>query len=280
MMVPHKRSACCYLKLAVLVFFVCSNFGCTSINSLDKTSFIPDPVGQVEIQRGRPHRIVDGVGKFVGIPNRLAILDQRVDNHQVSAETENAVANYLTQNSMSSVLIRVNQYDPVGEWRRLVQNKRIRPGWKFTVGSYQLLKYTLIPGRIFGGDWYNPFTDSINLYSDVPALAVSRAAYAHDVRNRLNPGAYATLKEIPFAGLQHDTVATQTTLSYFEQHVPDQFEAAENVLLPSYGADWGGQIASIVPYGQVIGRIVGGSVANVANRAKRRQATGSSGPLR
>ena len=208
--------------------------------------------------------MIDSAGRLFGVPNRIAILDRRVDNHDVSIQTESELTQYLQQNGLNEVLVRVNQYDPLGEWKRLVANRRIRPFWRFSIGTFEMLKYTLLPGRVLGGDWYNPFTDTINLYSDLPEFAISEAAYAMDVRSRKNPGAYAALKEIPFVGLSHETRSTEATLNYFSQQDSERYEEARNILIPNYGADWGGQIAAFLPYGNVIGRIVGGATARAA----------------
>lgn len=242
--------------------------GCASFNTFEKTAFQPTGAlpTQVEIQRGRPNKIIDGIGNVFGIPNKLVLLDQRADNHQISAETEMALSNYLVQNQLQDVLIRSNQYDPIGEWRRMLHNDDIRPVWRMTAGNFNLLKYTLLPGRVTGGDWYNPYSDTIHLYSDIPSLAVSKAAYAYDMRTRLNPGAYAAAKEIPIVGLAHETTATRTALAYYENNFPDQLQDARQILEPNNGANWGGQLLSFFPYGSVVGRLVGSGVGRVKSK--------------
>ena len=59
--------------------------------------------------------------------NRLAVGDNKVDNHNVSVQTEMELANYLEQNGLSSVMIRSNQYAPVDELKPTIANKNIRP---------------------------------------------------------------------------------------------------------------------------------------------------------
>lgn len=252
-------------NLLVSLMILCSS-GCASFNAFDATQRVPDESVPLSIVRGEPNVVLDTTGRLFGIPNRLAILDRRVDNHDISAETESELTQYMQQNGLNEVLVRVNQYDPIGEWKRLVTNRRIRPFWRATFGTYGMLKYTFLPGRVLGGDWYNPFTDTINLYSDLPEFAISEAAYAADVRSRLNPGAYSSLKEIPFVGLSHETRSTEATLEHFGQlDDQDRYEQARDVLIPNYGADWGGQIASFLPYGTVIGRIIGGTTARISD---------------
>ena len=245
--------------------------GCSTFNALEKRSFVNEaPLQQVEIQRGRPRPIVDAAGRVLGLPNRIAIGHTKIDNHNISPATEMEILNYLEQNGLDSVLVRSNQYAPLGEFKRMVANDRIRPIWKSTFGTYNLPKYTLLPGRLVGGDWYNPYTDSLHVYSDVPTLAISRAAYAQDVRGRVNPGAYAAIKDIPFAGLAHETTATQLSLQWYENQ-PEKIEEAREILLPSYGATVGGQLASVVPYGEVVGRLLGGGAGKIASKIENRR---------
>lgn len=255
--------------LSIIFIAVTFSSGCASFNAFDKVARTPDAAVAVTMVRGKPNRVIDSVGVVLGIPNRLAILDEGVDNHNISAATESELSNYIVERELNEVLVRVNQYDPLGEWKRLATNKRIRPFWRFTVGTYDTLKYTFLPGRLIGGDWYNPFTDTLNIYSDVPELAISEAAYAADVRSRRNPGAYAALKEIPFVGLSHQTRATDAALQYYEQADTERYEQARDVLIPNNGANWGGQLASFLPYGNVIGRVIGGVSARVAEVASR-----------
>jgi len=224
----------------------------------------------VRIERGRPNALIDGLGWFAGIPNKLALWDRRADNHDVSGKTEAALVEYMIANDLEDVLVRANQYDPIDEWRRLVRNKRLAAGWRYTVGTLNMLEYTLLPGRIVGGDWYNPFTDTINLYSDIPAIALTEAAYAKDVRRRKYPGTYAALKEVPVAGMYHETRATEDVIAYIRARgTPTQQEESLGILYPDYGANWGGQLASFLPYGHLYGRLAGAVVGHTANGARQ-----------
>jgi len=245
--------------------------GCSTFNAFEKRSLQNDqPLQHVQVQRGQPRPIIDIAGRVLGLPNRIAIGKSGIDNHDISPATEMKIVNYLEQNGLDTVLVRSNQYAPFDELKRMVANDQIRPIWKSTFGTYNLLKYTLLPGRLTGGDWYNPYSNSLHVYSDVPSLAISRAAYAQDVRTRVNPGAYVAIKDIPLVGLSHETTATQLALRWYEDK-PQEIEAAQEVLLPSYGASVGGQIASLVPYGETVGRMLGGGAGRIASELKKRR---------
>ena len=65
-------------------------------------------------------------------------------------ETEQNLAQYLEANGLTSTKVRINQYDPIGEWRRLRANKEVGAGWRYTVGAFGTVIYTVLPGRVFG----------------------------------------------------------------------------------------------------------------------------------
>lgn len=246
--------------------------GCQTIHSnhTSETSLsYQDEVTGIMVQRGRPNALLDGVGWVVGTPTKLAIWDRRADNHDVSQETETALLSYMDTNSLNGSLVRINQYDPWGEWKRLTSNRTVSPGWRYTAGVYSQLKYALLPGRIFGGDWYNPFTDTVHVYSDITPLVISRTAYAKDVRSRRYPGTYAVTQALPFIGMMHHTLAVADAQDYVDQYGSQaEQEESHGVLYPDYGGSWGSQIAGFVPFGAPIGRLTGAAVGHVANGAR------------
>jgi hypothetical protein len=248
--------------------------GCQSIGGGGGSACLRcrDPETGILVERGRPSAVIDGIGCVVGVPTKLALLDCRADNHDVSPQTEAALLRYLDRNQLNTSMVRVNQYDPCGEWQRLVSNKEYCAGWRYTGGMYNFLKYTLLPGRIFGGDWYNPFTDTTHVYSDITPLVISRAAYAKDVRSRSHPGAYATTQVLPLVKMVSETLARQEALAYSDRHSGDvDPEEARRILAPDYGSSWGGQIGAFLPFGTQLGRLAGAAVGHAANFARTRE---------
>ncbi|MEO1618112.1 MAG: hypothetical protein AAFV88_19820 [Planctomycetota bacterium] len=210
-----------------------------------------------QIARGRPNELLDRVGSTLGFANKIALWDRRADNHRISPGTERAVLRYLQQNQLHTTLVRSNQYDPIGEWQRLVGNKRMAAPWKYTFGTYDWLKYTLIPGRLVGGDWYNPFTDSIHLYSDIPTIGLAKAAYAKDVHSRSLPGTYAASQDTPILGLWHESLANKEVIRYLKRFDRRRVSEAEKILYPDFGGALGAQVLGFLPYGSVYGRAAG-----------------------
>ena len=242
-----------------------------SIRDLDHTVCSVEPpddqrsVSDIEVVQGQPNKLVDGIGWALGIPRRIMLWDRRVDNHKVQPETMAEVATYAKVNELNGLCVRVNQYDPLGEWKRLAKNDHISPGWRYTVGALGLVGYTLIPGRIIGVDNYNPYTNSVYVYSDVPALAMEAAAYAKDVKHRDLPGTYAAVNHLPIVSLWHETINTQDTLNYLQTHgTYDEQREGLAILYPNYGASVGGTVGSLFGItgvfeigGAVIGHVSG-----------------------
>src|SRR5690606_16579471 len=164
---------------------------------------------------------------------------------------------------LHDVKVRLNQYDPGGEWQRLARNDRVGAGWRYTIGALGTLGYTMFPGRIFAIDYYNPFTNTVNVYSDVPALGMKEVAYAGDVIDRDLPGTYAFSQMIPGVNLVHETITTREVLEYVDATgPPDLRRQTVHVLYPSFGGAFGGAMDAFLPTAPVfqLGGILVGHV--------------------
>jgi hypothetical protein len=226
---------------------------------------------QFEYGEARP--VLDKVGWVMGIPGKIALWDRRVDNHAVSPETEDALAHYLAANELSDVKVRINQYAPRDEWRRLVRNDSVGAGWRYTLGTVSWLGYTVFPGRVFGGNNFNPYTNTINIYGDVPALAVHEGGHAKDFAQRTHKGTYAAVYAlVPGAPLYHEAVATRDTLAFVHEHgTYTEEQEAYRKLYPAYGTYVGGAIGdlSLAPAGIAWG--VGALGGHLIGHYKSRQ---------
>lgn len=176
----------------------------------------PDGVASepVAVEYGKPHKVLDKLGWLVGLPERVFTLNPKASNHEVSPETVDKLRTYLEENDLGDVLVSVNDYDPKGQWRRLRENDRINPFWRYTAGTMSWLGYTLIPYRVFGGDEYNPFTNCLNVTSDVPALVLAEAAYAKDIHSQSLPGSYGAMSYLPVLSLVRRVRGANDVLAY------------------------------------------------------------------
>jgi hypothetical protein len=170
--------------------------------------------GEAQIERGRPAPVVDAMGRIASLPAKIVMLDSRVNNHDVSSETEDQLHEYLAKNGLEKVKVRINEYDPRGEWQRLVENESIYGPVRYTIGPLYVAVYTLFPGRIWGGDSYSPFTNTIHLYSDVPTLAIYEGGLAKIQAER----EYKGFSAIFGGGLSRNIRASNDALSYIQEN--------------------------------------------------------------
>ncbi len=205
------------LLMALMICGPCA-IGCAAASNRSSQfppSMYEDGMGpDVTFEYGKPNKFLDGLASMASFPSRVLPMTSKVNSHILSRETTDKLAYYLRENDLGDVLVRVNQYDPAGEWRRLRKNSRIAPGWRYTFGTAGLVQYTLFPVRLFGGDYYNPFTNSLYVNSDLPAVLIVEAAYAKDVHSRRLPGTYAAINEFPVLKLWRYKRAVDETIGY------------------------------------------------------------------
>ncbi|MCX7422294.1 MAG: hypothetical protein NT013_22490 [Planctomycetia bacterium] len=270
-MVPQVMRHRCHLLIGVL-WFAFGSIGCATLpyqfgtaSGYRTSSELQFMTSSEQIERGTPHKVLDTIGWVFAIPDKIILWDQRIGNHDVGPQTETAIADYLSKNELSSVKVRLNQYHPGDDWRRLRANESVGAGWRYTLGTLSVLGETIIPGRVFGGDHYNPFTNTVHLYSDVPSVAIHEAGHSKDFAGRTWKGSYAALYLLPGAPLYHEAKATNDALGYVmtEGDLQQQREAYE-ILYPAYGTYIGSAIGGSNGLGY-IAAVVGGHVAGRIN---------------
>jgi len=258
-----SRSA---LAALALLTAACATEPYVSLEAEDENVLALRP-HEVRIERGRPHRLVDGLGHYLfSLPAKLALLSWHVENHDVSPETEQALVRYLDENRLCRVKVRINQYAPGGEWSRLFRNREVHGFWRYTFGFLTVTGYTIFPQRVFGGDNYNPFTNTISIYSDESAVALHEGGHAKDFSERDWKGPYAAVRILPIVPLYQEGIATGDAVSYLRAEDPPEEKPAYPLLWGAWGtyvageANWlvEGPIlyAIIIPAGW-IGRGVG-----------------------
>ncbi|MEQ9410863.1 MAG: hypothetical protein RIK87_24335 [Fuerstiella sp.] len=213
-----------------------------------------------QMERGQPNRIIDAAGWVWGVPKKILLFNRRVENHDIDQQTEAAIAEYLDRNQLDTVKVRLNQYHPGDDWKRLVANKSVGAGWRYTLGALSVAGETLLPGRVFGGDHYNPFTNTVHVYSGVPAIAVHEGGHARDFARRKWKGTYAATYLIPAVSLYHEAIATRDALDYFgATDDARNLKQAYEILYPAYGSYVGNAVSGPIPFGYIAG-VVGGHV--------------------
>lgn len=237
------------VTLFALLFCGCNGLSARAIPS-HRYNISPDfvKINSQPIERGTPRPVIDTVGWVVGIPSKLLLWNRRVENHSIGVETEARVAEYLEANNLQHIKVRLNQYRPLDDWKRLTKNKSVAWPWRYTLGTLSVLGETILPGRIVGGDHYNPFTHTVHLYSDLPSIALHEAAHGKDFSRREYPGTYAATYLIPVVPLYHESVASRDVMAYVAQLGDRELiEESHRILYPAYGTYVGSAVASFTP---------------------------------
>lgn len=251
---PNRSRLKAWGLLATVLSLLCTASACNPLRPRridnSKQRVAPDllAANQVPIERGKPRPVIDATGWVVGIPGKILLWNRRIDNHSISAETEITLSEYLVENDLQHVKVRLNQYRPWDDMKRLAKNRTVAWPWRATFGTLSVLGEAVIPGRIFGGDHYNPYTATVHLYSDVPAIALHEAAHAKDFSRRAYPGTYAALYALPIVPLYHESVASGEVMAYVQSlGRPELQRQAYNVLYPAYGTYVGGAAGVVAP---------------------------------
>jgi hypothetical protein len=222
-----------------------------------------------QISRGEPNVIADSLGHYLfSLPEKLILWNWRMGNHDISEETEAAMKEYLERNNLKEVKVRLNEYAPIGEFKRLTSNENVGAGWRYTLGLLSWIFYTVLPGRILGGDAYNPYTNSIYLYSDLPAVALHEGGHAKDIAGRRWKGSRAALRLLPIVPLFDEARATNDALGYSLDTDPKLLESGYKLLYPAYGTYVGSEALGGVPVVGTLAGAIGAIPGHIAGRIK------------
>jgi hypothetical protein len=230
------------------------------------TAFKDEP----QISRGEPNFIVDNLGHYLfSLPEKLILWEWSMGNHQISENTEHAIRTYLDDNELKEVKVRLNEYAPFGEFKRLRNNQSVGAGYRYTIGMLGWLFYTIFPGRIFGGDNYNPYTNTISLYSDSRSVGLHEAGHSKDFASRNMKGSYALVGIVPLVPLFQEYIASSDAISYIQEKNDKKLEKkAYHILYPAYGTYIGGELLNPVPGVRPLGSLIGALPGHIVGRIK------------
>lgn len=206
--------------------------------------------GEKQIERGMPFFPIDFTANIIAIPTKILLWNRHFHSNYVSPETEAILQQYLKDNGMNDVKVRINQFNPIDNYKRLFNNPGINLFWK-SLGVYLLAMEILFPGRLFGCDYYNPFTNTLNIFSDDPGIALHEAGHAKDFASSKHPNMMIALRIIPFvsifATLYEEWVASDDAIHYLKaKRLVDYTKDAYKSLYPAFGTYCGGAAFQII----------------------------------
>jgi hypothetical protein len=221
---------------------------------------IPIDDGTPQIETGRPNILLDGLNHYlISLPTKLLLLNWQALDHRFPEHSRILLEHYLDMNQLRSVKIRHNQYAPIGEWKRLVHNKEVGAPYRYTLGLLLWLKYTLLPDRLFaglplpiigGGDHFNPFTNTINVYSSDVTILLHEAGHSKDYTQHEWKGtSFALPRLLPGVDILQEADASADAIRYL-QCIRDEDDElrAYRTLIPAYFT----YIGSYAPGGLIV----------------------------
>jgi hypothetical protein len=150
-------------------------------------------------------------------------------------------SDYLDENGLKGVNIDVREYNPTEQWNRLRNNRRIAPFWKYTGGTLNHIGYCVLPGRVFGYDKYNAYTNTLSINSTSPSTSLYQAGYVKKIYDQRYPGTYMAANLLPILPLYRDASISSDVLTYAETKQDWQLE--KNMMPELYGR-LGGDLVS------------------------------------
>lgn len=215
--------------------------------------------GTADIKEGKRILILDWIGNLFGAFTKLILWNWKMERHWIREDTQGAIQEYLAvhQPELGNLKIQLNRYAPQDDWSRLVHNGGVKWPYRLFIGSFMVLIFdTILVSRIFGFDYYNPFTHTVHLYSDIPSVALHELGHAKDFSDRRYRGSYGLFRIIPGADLYQEYKATQHAFDFIreKQNIPREIEAYK-ILYPAYGTYMGGYLG----FGYLI-PVIGGHI--------------------
>lgn len=247
------------------------------------------PEAGPQFERGQPNVVLDGLNHYVlSLPAKLMLWDWQVLDHELPPESEQLMRRYLETNRMRGVKVRHNQYAPLAEFGRLVANKEVGAGYRYTLGLVSWLRYTFLPDRLLaglpiigGGDHFNPFSNTVNVFSSDPGVLLHETGHAKDYLNARWKGTQmGLLRLVPFVDLWQEAVATDDAIGFLkcEREVEAEIDAYK-VLFPAYATYISGYIGAEAQLPLLLGGHVAGRLqASRRHRAVERAYVVDDGP--
>ncbi len=186
-----------------------------------------------------------------------------------------AAQEYLILNDLSDVRIEVREYNPTRRWQAMKDNHRINGFWKYTTGTLDHIRYSLLPGRVFRDDAYSVYTHTLSINSTENEEALYAASKAKYMQSRRFPGAFDAACYLPVVPLYRDSKVANDALSYARAR--SNWELEKELYPEIYrqlGSDTVSQATSLIPaaaylpfYARPILSRVGGAVGGLAGQA-------------
>ncbi len=222
----------------------------------------------IQFERGMAFAPLDFLGDLLSKPFQLLFWSRGYGNHNISAETEQRLQEFLSHHGVIDVQVRLNQWAPHKEIARLFTNDSI--AWPYKILFFPSTLIVSLIGRPLGGliisDYFDPGSNTINLFSDDIAIALHEGGHALDYASQRYKGSYSMLRVLPGINVFQEAVASDEAFEYLEanEHY-DELLKSYHVLYPAY-ATYISSYISASPFALLsaigIGHIIGATQAH------------------
>lgn len=201
-----------------------------------------------DISRGKPIEVIDTLGNIMSISNKLLLMSMDIDSHNISQRNERLACEFIRYHGLYNVKVRLNEYSPINEISRFIGNHKVSAIIQCIIGWPMYISYNINIGRIFGGDYYNPNSDTVNIYSNHSAIILHELGHAVDFSKRELPGLYQLMRFIPFFALYQEYVASKYAIEFLrkKKYYEDELSAYK-ILYPAYSTYVFGAIYEFLP---------------------------------
>ncbi|XDD51615.1 hypothetical protein AB3N59_07740 [Leptospira sp. WS92.C1] len=277
-----KNKSFHFLKIIPLLIVILSFLTCTY--STEKRYTYGKPYypnqnhfsgSEPQLEEGEPYWFLDAIGNVFGSLTKLILWNRKMNNHSISDETKQYLKDYLRENNLTDVKVRFNQYAPIDDLRQLWRAETVHPVLKYTLGIFNWLIGVIFPERIFagilGGDHYNPYSNTIKIYSDLPTVALHEGGHSKDFAMRKYKSLYSlSYSMIPLIGpLYPEARASDDALRYLRSKCDKKNELlGYRTLYPAYATYVVGQVLTF-PYSlasSLPGHLVGITTEKITDR--------------
>jgi hypothetical protein len=177
-------------------------------------------------------------------------------------------------NDLADVRIEVRDYNPAQRWQAMKDNQRIHGFWKYTTGTLDHIRCSLLPGRVFRNDAYSVYTHTLSINSSENEEALYAAAKAKYMQAKRFPGAFDAACYLPIVPLYRDSQVANDALSYARTR--RDWELEKELYPEIYGqigSDAVSQATSLIPaaaylpfYAKPILSSIGGAVGGMTGQ--------------
>lgn len=203
---------------------------------------LEEKLHKILVTRGGKQPIIDKIRGFLSISDKLLFWNRTIGSGELHEDAEIAVKLALEDGGASETHVSINEYNPKLIWQRTFQNDKTSFLSKVTFGTASALIYTVVPGRLvyFPGEHYNPFADTVVLYSNNLDIALHEAGHAVDFSEKqkkgIGPGLYTLGRFLFPIQLYQEAVANDKAFKFLKEHgTSEDVASAYALLFPAFG---------------------------------------------